>query len=229
MDAETISLSRQSVKTPRTAAIAGILFAVIFGASMVIFRLSIASDQEVSAIWQESSIQALTIATGLIPYAGIAFLWFIGVVRDHLGSREDKFFATVFLGSGLLFLAMTFSAAAIASGLIASYALDPSHFAGSDVYAFARALVSAIFNIFAIRMGGVFMISSGTIWLRSKIMPGWLVFLTYALALILLVSISLSLWVTLIFPAWVFVISFYILIWNLRIQNQSKIISEATD
>ena len=40
----------------------------------------------------------------LIPFAGIAFLWFIGVLRDRLGEQEDRFFATVFFGSGLLFL-----------------------------------------------------------------------------------------------------------------------------
>jgi hypothetical protein len=59
--------------------------------------------------------------------AGIAFLWFIGVIRDHLGDREDRFFATVFLGSGLLFVAMLF----ICGGIIATLAwftarMDPS-------------------------------------------------------------------------------------------------------
>jgi len=44
-----------------------------------------------------------------LPFAGIAFLWFIGVLRDRLGELEDRFFATVFLGSGLLFLAMLFA------------------------------------------------------------------------------------------------------------------------
>ena len=55
----------------------------------------------------------------MVPFAGIAFLWFIGVVRDRIGEREDKFFATVFLGSGLLFVAMLFAAAAVLGGLIA--------------------------------------------------------------------------------------------------------------
>jgi hypothetical protein len=38
----------------------------------------------------------------LAPFAGIAFLWFIAAIRSQLGEREDRFFATVFLGSGLL-------------------------------------------------------------------------------------------------------------------------------
>jgi hypothetical protein len=226
MTSEPTSLTRQSIRTPRAAAIAGILFALLFGTSLVLIRLSIQSHLEGGSAYLERSLGSLTLASSLMPYAGIAFLWFIGVVRDHLGSREDKFFATVFLGSGLLFLAMTFSAAAVVTGIITSYAIDPAGFIEDNVYTFGRALISAIFNIFAIRMGGVFMVSSATIWARSKIMPRWLVFLTYALALILLLSISLSLWVTLIFPAWVFVISAYILGVNLRNPIKSNLKSE---
>lgn len=54
-----------------------------------------------------------------MPFAGIAFLWFIGVIRDRLGDHEDRFFASVFLGSGLIFLATVFVAMAIAGALLA--------------------------------------------------------------------------------------------------------------
>ena len=50
----------------------------------------------------------------LAPFAGIMFLWFIAVVRDQIAQREDRFFATVFFGSGLLFVALLFAAAAVA-------------------------------------------------------------------------------------------------------------------
>jgi hypothetical protein len=46
----------------------------------------------------------------------------IGALRDRLGEFEDRFFATVFLGSGLLFLAMLFASAAVAAGIIIAYA-----------------------------------------------------------------------------------------------------------
>jgi len=79
-------------------------------------------------------------------------------------------------------------------------------------------VVYDIINVYAIRMAGVFMLSLGTIWLRTGLMHrGW-AFVTYALALVLLVSISYSLWVTLIFPGWVLAISVYILILNRRDQ-----------
>ena len=51
----------------------------------------------------------------LAPFAGIMFLWFVAVVRDQIGEREDRFFATVFFGSGLLFVALLFAAAAVAT------------------------------------------------------------------------------------------------------------------
>ena len=57
------------------------------------------------------------------------------------------------------------------------------------------------------------------VWVRTRTMPRWLAFLTYGLALVLLLSISYSLWVTLIFPAWVLIISIHILANNLRRQG----------
>jgi len=54
----------------------------------------------------------------LAPLAGITFLWFIAVVRDRMGQQEDRFFASVFLGSGLLFIAMYFAAIGVAVGLL---------------------------------------------------------------------------------------------------------------
>ena len=225
MNTEKIIRARQSMRTPRAAAIAGILFAVLFGISMILIRIALPTALTGPVLHQQS-LTSLTIAISLVPYSGIAFLWFIGVVRDHLGDREDKFFATVFLGGSLLFLAMTFSAAAVTTAMIASYRLDPAAYSQSDVAVFARLLVSAIFNIFAIRMGGVVMLSSGTMWIRSGIMPRWLVFLTYGLALFLLLSISLNPWVSLVFPSWVFVISCYILVINMRREQETELATE---
>ena len=79
-----------------------------------------------------------------MPFAGIAFLWFIGVLRDRLGELEDRFFATVFLGSGLLFLAMPFASAAVAGGIIIAYAARPEGLLDSATFTFARAVFRAI-------------------------------------------------------------------------------------
>ena len=204
------------VTTPRAAAIAGILFGLLFTASLVLLRTAIPADPYSGTDWIEQGLQRITIALQLMPFAGIAFLWFIGVVRDRLGRYEDQFFSTVFFGSGILFLAIVFVSMAIAGGMIAGYKLNPGITLDSQVIYFGRALMIELSNVYALRMAGVFMISLGTIWLRTGLMPRWLVILTYLLAVSLLFIINLSLWVTLIFPVWVMIISVETLVLNLK-------------
>jgi hypothetical protein len=211
-----LTLTSQKLKTPRAAAVAGILFAMLFSISIVLIRLSSPANPADGGVWLTDRAGTVSLALGLLPFAGIAFLWFIGVIRDRLGSLEDQFFSTVFFGSGLLFLAMTFASAALAGGILAAHAAGDSRLIDSGVYTFAREVTYRITNVYAIKMAAVFMISLGTIWVRTRVMPRWLAFLTYALALGLLLSITSSLWVLLIFPAWVCVVSVYLLTTNLR-------------
>jgi hypothetical protein len=219
MSDEARPLTNPRLTTPRAAAVAGILFAVLLSIAYILIRVSIPADPADGGAWLEERASTVALALSLVPIAGIAFLWFIGVVRDRIGQLEDRFFSSVFFGSGLLFLAMTFVSAAVAGALLTSYTIIPTQLIDSGLYTFSRAVMWRVSNIYAIRMAGVFMISLGTIWVRTRTMPRWLAFLTYALALILLVSVGLSLWVTLIFPAWVLVISAYILVLNLRRQD----------
>jgi hypothetical protein len=211
-----ISSARQRLKSPRAAAIAGILFAVLYTASLLLIRVSVPAEPSGSTDWLETHFTWVSLGLNLVPFAGIAFLWFIGVIRDRLGEQEDRLFATVLLGSGLLFLAMTFTGAAMAGGILNTYFVKKSSLIESGVYLFGREVIFQIINIYAIRMAGVFMISLGTIWLRTGLMHrGW-AFVTYALALILLLSISLAPWIPLILPGWVFAVSVYFLILNYR-------------
>jgi hypothetical protein len=211
-----VSLTRKALKTPRSAAIAGIIFAVLYGASMVLLNISLSQDPAGGLARTVTDPRTVALALNLIPYAGIAFLWFIGVIRDLLSDREDRLFATVFLGSGLLFLALTFMGAALAAGLVSAYTSESGVLIQSGVSIYGRSVIYHVFNIYAIRMAGVFMISLATIWLRTGVMRrGW-AYLTYVLALVLLLSIDYSFWVTLILPGWVMVVSVYILVRNLR-------------
>src|SRR5260370_33612897 len=132
-----------------------------------------------------------------MPFAGIAFLWFMGVVRDGLGRYEDKFFSTVFLGSGLLFLAMMFVAAGVGAGL------ERSHAAGDpDVATFGQMVLLAVSKTYALRMAAVFMISLATIWLKTGLMPRWLVAVSYLAAGGLLVAGDITMWLVVAFRAW---------------------------
>lgn len=216
-----LTLTHQKLKTPRAAALAGIFFAVLFSSSVVLIRLSVPANPADAGAWLKDRAGTVSLALSLLPFAGIAFLWFMGVVRDRMGYLEDQFFSTVFFGSGLLFLAMTFVSAALAGGLLATYAVESSRLIDSGVYTVVREVAYRITSVYAIRMAAVFMISLATIWARTRLMPRWLAFVTYVLALGLLLTISAHPWVTLIFPAWVCVVSGYILVTNLHSPSAS--------
>ncbi|HEY6747230.1 MAG TPA: hypothetical protein VI357_16115 [Mycobacteriales bacterium] len=205
--------------TPRAAAWAGVLFAVLFGLSLVLMRLSIPADPFAEPNWLTEGSGRLRWAMTLMPLSGIAFLWFVGVVRDRLGQYEDRFLASVFLGSGLLFLAMAFASTAIAGGILVS-ASDAGQAYDPTLLRFARATMLQVSNVYALRMAAAFMISLATIWLRTGLMPRWLAGLTYALALVLLVVTTLSLWTTLVFPAWVLLVSVLFLVRSFTVQSE---------
>ncbi len=206
----------QAITAPRAGAVAGILFAALFGVSVVLIRLSAPAASADASAWTESTLKSSTLALRLIPFAGIFFLWFVGVIRDRLGAAEDRLFATVTLGSGLVFLALTLAACAIAGGLLESLSSGGSQALPQGVYLFGRSITDLAFNTFAVKMASVFMLSLGTLWRSTKVMPRLLVYLTYLLALVMLVAFSQSLWLLLIFPAWVLLVSVYILITNLH-------------
>jgi hypothetical protein len=207
--------------TPRAAAVVGILFSLLFSTSLVLLRIAIPEDLSVEMDWAKGGANQISIALKLMPFAGIAFIWFIGVMRDRLGEYEDRFFSAVLYGSGLLFLGMVFVSMAIAGGILATARMTEDVTLQSQAIYFGRAVMFHISNIYALRMAGVFMFSLGTIWWRTGLMPRWLALITYLLALTLLVIISRSLWITLVFPAWVAVIEVYALLTNRQKTIQS--------
>jgi hypothetical protein len=213
---EAAEARRARLTTPRAAAVAGILFSLLLLSSLLIIRLAVPEEPPETADWLAGSAKALTLALNLVPFAGIAFLWFIGVVRDRLGEYEDRFFATVFLGSGLLFLATLFTAVGVAGGAISFYASTTSRELEPGAYLLAHRIAHDMLNVYAMKMAGVFMISTCTLSLRTGIFPRWMVFLGLGLALILLLGIGVFLWVQFVFPLWVLLISVYILLANLR-------------
>ena len=206
-------LTGARLRTPRAAAVAGIVFSVLLGVALTLIALASPDRPATVGAWQTESTRRteITVALALVPFAGIAFLWFIGVVRDRIGQREDRFFASVFLGSGLLFVAMLFAAAAVAGALNAEESLRSGAAGGSAVLAVGRRVVGLLLQDFAMRMAAVFTMSTATIALRTRLAPRWIGLVGVAVALVLLVSVGLSPWVELLFPAWVLLLSVDIL------------------
>ena len=195
--------------TPRAAALAGVLFAVLFATSIVLIRTSLPEGAQPGSQWLEAGNDKIRLASELMPFAGICFLWFIGVVRANLWRYEDRFFATVTLGSGLLFLAMMFASAAVGAGLASA-----SHYSGGSGAGtvFGQMLLLKLSKTYALKMAAVFMMSLATIWLRTELMPRWLTIATYVMALTLILAGETSMWLSLAFPFWVLIVSVLFLV-----------------
>lgn len=208
------------LRAPRAAAVAGVLFSVLLIASYVLVWLSIPENPRAQVVISHS--KTISFALNLLPFAGIAFLWFIAVVRNRLGALEDRFFSTIFMGSGLLYIAMIFTSAALAGGLIRVLIKAPEILAQTGVYALGRAEIFQIMNVFGIKMAGVFMFSTSTMLLRTLIVPRWIAFFGYGLGAVLLLSIGVIRWIPLVFPIWVLLVSVAILVENPLIENTAE-------
>jgi len=211
------------LRTPRAAAVAGIIFSVLLIIALTLLRVSAPPSPSVAGIWLTDSAHRAGVAVGLnlVPFAGIAFLWFIGVLRDRIGEREDRFFATVFLGSGLLFVAMLFVAAAVAGALVAG-ALS-SALPGAGTLALGRNVTTSLLNVYAMRMAAVFTLTTVTIARRTQIVSRWLTLAGLACALVLLVGIGVTPWVELLFPVWILALSLDILLASLRASSAQRL------
>jgi hypothetical protein len=193
----------RQLRAPWAASIAGILFSVMFTAALVLVRS--ASDP---------SGQSMAIVIGglyLAPFAGIMFLWFVAVIRDQIGEREDRFFATVFFGSGLLFVALLFTTAAVVSTPTTIVELLGETQLSAEGQAILRGLAYTLLFAMSTRAAAIFMIATAVIGMKSGVFPRWFTLVGYLLGLVLLVAVSFLDWVILILPAWVTVVSLFIL------------------
>ncbi|MGO8949793.1 MAG: hypothetical protein ACLQUY_19495 [Ktedonobacterales bacterium] len=215
MTPENASAAGKALRAPRAAGVAGIVFSVLLIASLLLVRASIPGSPSAASTdtWITDPLHrnSLLLGLNLIPFAGIAFLWFIGVVRDRIGQREDRFFATVFLGSGLLFVGMLFVSTAVAGGLLASYSSTKASSLSPEVWRLGRGVTYLLLTTYAMRMAAVFMIATATISMYVSFMPRWVSVLGYVLALVLLVTVGTIDEVELLFPVWVFIVSIHVL------------------
>jgi hypothetical protein len=212
MTIEQSGFTHAHLRTPRAAAVAGILFSVLLLAVFWLMRLSVPADPHEPGAWLRGGVTYVALALNLVPFAGVAFLWFVGALRDKLGAREDQFFATVFLGSGLLVLAMLFAAAAVVGAIIIAFHSAPEALIDSATFYFGRGLAYGMINIYVVKTASVFMITTSTIALYTQLTPRWLAIGGYVVAVVLLIGSYYLDWSILVFPLWVLLVSICILL-----------------
>lgn len=200
------SSGRMGLAPPRGAAIAGVIFALLMIVGLGLVRYAIPADVNAPGSWmtEPDRREMVELALALVPFSGIAFLWFIGVMRHRVAAFEDRFFESVFIGSALIFIATLFAAAATTDALIQTVAAGK---VDSDIYYFGRRVIDVLLNLFAMKMAAVFMFSTCTVGLRTAIFPRGVAYLGYACGAMLLVVIANWKWITLVFPLWMLLMS----------------------
>jgi hypothetical protein len=196
----------RQLRAPWAASIAGLLFSVMFTAALVLVRGQV---NQGTAAGQNTAM--VIGGLYLAPFAGIMFLWFVAVIRDQIGEREDRFFATVFFGSGLLFVGMLFTTAAVVSTsttLVQFLGEEPLSAEGMSLL---RGLGYTLLFALATRAAAVFMLATAAIGIKSGVFPRWFALIGALLGLVLLIAVSFYDWLILVLPGWVAVVSLFIL------------------
>ncbi len=129
-----------------------------------------------------------------------------------MGAREDRFFATVFLGSGILLTGvMLVGAAALASAAI-TVDLADGRVPDASVLAAFNGFGTTLMLIVLLRVQAVFVASTSTLALRTSAFSRWLSFLGYGIALVIFVMPIVSEPIGLAFSLWVGILSMALLI-----------------
>ena len=210
-------LIRREVRSPRSAALAGIIFSLLMIASMILLYRSVtASLADIDREWLENWSGPASVVLVLVPFAGIAFLWFTGVMRDLMGDLEDRFFSTIFLGSGIILVVMMYVWAAIVGTVFGVYSLAAGAPIDKDVYLFGLVFMNQLIGNYFLRMAAVYMLSIASLWTRTMVVPRWLTIVTYIVGLGFLLFAGSLREARFLFPAWVLMVSVYILILNYR-------------
>ncbi|WP_432981272.1 hypothetical protein [Dactylosporangium sp. CA-233914] len=204
----TIGQPGQPPRPPRAAGVAGVVFAALLAATVALIRIVFPALPPDTTTWHAATFgrTALRVALALLPFVGIAFLWFMAALRTYIGAREDKFFATVFLGSGLLFVAMLFALATVADSMLSVADTSPGG-PPPQLWRYSHHFTFTLLSSYCMRMAAVFTFSTTTIGHRLKLFPRWLVGLGYLVGAILLVVVTRVPWSELAFPFWVLAVS----------------------
>lgn len=213
---ESNRIVQKQLNSPRAATVAGIIFSLLMLSVLFITDgFTEVNTENIATEWVDTWSRLSSLAITMMSFAGIAFLWFTGVIRDRLGDQEDRFFATIFLSSGIILVLLFFMWGAILSAIVNTEVLITTQVA-PHLYVFVFTLMNEILGNYALRVASIYMFSICTLWTKTGVMPRWLTVLTYILAFGFLVTAQSIREAKYIFPAWVFLVSVYILILNYR-------------
>jgi len=202
------------VRSLEAAAIAGGIYAVLAVVAVSLLSRYPSLDQteeEITAWFDHSANQSsLIIGLNLVAVSSIAFLWFVAVTRRRLGDLEDRFFGTVFFGSAIVYVAIWLVGGAVLAGpAVATTTLDAGSVSEASA-SLAAGIGAGLLLVVAPRVQAVFVLTTSTLILRSRVLPSWLAVVGYVIAVVMFVFPLVVEPVGLGFPTWVFVVSIVI-------------------
>jgi hypothetical protein len=206
------------------AALSGVVFSILLIISLVLVRFSIPSIQTATGglLTYPSRSHSIETALELVPFAGVAFLWFLGVLRNHLAQFENPLISTVLYGSGLLFIACLFGATAVGSGMLHAVSTGQIHLP-SDIFFTSLRVSEAFMNVLGIKMAGVFMFTLCSLGLRTRIFSRRTSYMGFTCGAILVLAITSSAWIALLFPLWTLILSAELLFTSPHLKAEEKI------
>ncbi len=212
----TSSRVMSRIRSIESAAIAGLVFAVLSSISRLLLTSPpdlTAPDSEITAWYSDAGNRtSLTLGLSLSVVAAISFLWFVAVIRRRIGDREDKFVATVFLGSGILLTAVALVGTATIASTAVTVDLADGHVPDVDVLRALTGLGTTLLILVMVKVQAVFIVSASTLALRTSAFSRWLSYLGYAIALWMFFMPFLIEPLRLGFPIWVAILSIALLV-----------------
>ena len=160
-----------------------------------------------------------------MPFAGIAFIWFVVLLRMWIRAEADKrnvMQSNIQLTSGTLYIAIFFVSAAAMSVFSATaqftdHEIDPALARQFPNFAYTLLLV------FGMRMAAMFVFTTSALGKKSKLMPRRFAYIGFAFGLFLLLSVSLFPWLAVVFPVWILMVCAHIFLRARRIPPDAEL------
>jgi hypothetical protein len=203
------SLRTAAMRAAAMGMVHSILFLAALGLMSTVPGPASPNAEIVEFYSSENRRRVVLVGLYLMPLAGVAFMWFIVSLRTWISAnspRENILYSNMQLVSGIIFTALFFASAAATSITAASVQYSDS---GIDPVV-ARQFPeygNALLLVFAIRMAAIFVFSTTAIGRSTGILPRWFLWVGYVVGIFLLLSVTFSWWLVLVFPSWVLVLS----------------------
>ena len=185
-----------------------------------------ASDAEIVEYYSTGdSRRLILVGLYIMPFSGIAFLWFIVALRmwiAHSTRRISALLSNVQLVSGILFIGLFLAGAASQSVMAASVEFSEAPVDPVVARQFPQ-FGSALLLVFALRMAAMFILTTSNIGRTSGVLPRWFVYVGFVVALFLLLSATFSPLLALVFPVWVLTLCVFLILGARKIPEDTVI------